>query len=184
LRFNFLIIFFSITKELNFCHKFKFLESLHVCITWWCKPLIFQTKNIWSCMIYSLKYLRSTTLGLEDIGITISEFVTKTHFLYKLSKRILKIMLCWKLGRNLNWHRKSSSLYWYIRRRRRRLTTQLYVFRISIWNIDRPRKTIPHVEIIFTYSTRALGSRSTFEFPSRVNLSGPSLYCITRALGE
>ena len=27
-------------------------------------------------------------------------------------------------------------------------------------------------------------SRSTFEFPSRVNLSGPSLYCIARTLGK
>ena len=29
----------------------------------------------------------------------------------------------------------------------------------------------------------ATGSRSTFEFTSRVNLSGPSLYCIARTLG-
>ena len=28
------------------------------------------------------------------------------------------------------------------------------------------------------------GFRSTFEFPSRVNLSGPSLYCIARTLGK
>ena len=28
------------------------------------------------------------------------------------------------------------------------------------------------------------GSRSTFEFQSRVNLSGPSLYCIARTLGK
>ena len=28
------------------------------------------------------------------------------------------------------------------------------------------------------------GSRSTFEFPSRVNLSGPSLYCIARTLNR
>ena len=28
------------------------------------------------------------------------------------------------------------------------------------------------------------GSRSTFEFPSRVNLSGPCLYCIVRTLGK
>ena len=28
------------------------------------------------------------------------------------------------------------------------------------------------------------GSRSTFEFPSRVNLSGPSLYYIARKLGN
>ena len=29
-----------------------------------------------------------------------------------------------------------------------------------------------------------MGSRSTFEFPSRVNSSGPSLYCIARSLGK
>ena len=28
------------------------------------------------------------------------------------------------------------------------------------------------------------GSRSTFEFPSRVNLSGPSLYCVVKTLGK
>ena len=54
-------------KELSLCHKFKFLESLHVCNqAWWCKPLIFQNKNIFSNMIYSFEYLRYTTLGLED----------------------------------------------------------------------------------------------------------------------
>ena len=31
---------------------------------------------------------------------------------------------------------------------------------------------------------RPTGSRSTFEFPSRVNLSGPSLYCIAQTLGK
>ena len=28
------------------------------------------------------------------------------------------------------------------------------------------------------------GSRSTFVFPSRVNFSGPSLYCIAQTLGK
>ena len=32
--------------------------------------------------------------------------------------------------------------------------------------------------------TRVTGSRSTFKFLSRVNLSGPSLYCIARSLGK
>ena len=32
--------------------------------------------------------------------------------------------------------------------------------------------------------SRALGSRSTFEIPSRVNLCGPSLYCIARTSGK
>ena len=40
--------------------------------------------------------------------------------------------------------------------------------------------------IAIQFSTRKLhtGSRSTFNFTSRVNLSGPSLYCIARTLGE
>ena len=36
---------------------------------------------MWSNIIHSLKYLRSTTLDFKDIGTTISEFVAKTHFL-------------------------------------------------------------------------------------------------------
>ena len=31
---------------------------------------------------------------------------------------------------------------------------------------------------------RGTGSLGTFEFPNRVNLSGPSLYCVARTLGE
>ena len=36
--------------------------------------------------------------------------------------------------------------------------------------------------MVYDYDFR--GSRSTFEFPSRVNFSGPSLYCIARTLGK
>ena len=36
---------------------------------WWCKPLINQTKIIWSNKIYSLKCQRSTKFGCKDIGI-------------------------------------------------------------------------------------------------------------------
>ena len=32
-------------------------------------------------------------------------------------------------------------------------------------------------------SSDCMGSRSTFEFPYRINLSGPNLYCIARTLG-
>ena len=44
------------------------------------------------------------------------------------------------------------------------------------------------VELTVTSSTTysrhsSTGSRSTFEFTIRVNLSGPSLYCIARTLG-
>ena len=43
--------------------------------------MIFQTLIILANRIHSLKYLRSTALGLKDIGIRKSEFVTKTQFL-------------------------------------------------------------------------------------------------------
>ena len=78
---SFKMFIFGLTKELSFCHELKF-SNPYIFVTWWCTPLIFQTKNIWSNIIYTLKYLRSTTLGLEDIGITISEFVAKTQFLW------------------------------------------------------------------------------------------------------
>ena len=37
---------------------------------------------------------------------------------------------------------------------------------------------------IFFVKFTITGSRSTFEFPSRVNFSGPSLHCIARTLGK
>ena len=40
-------------------------------------PLIFQTWIIWSNIIHSLRYVRSTTLDYKDIGIRKSEFVGK-----------------------------------------------------------------------------------------------------------
>ena len=40
-------------------------------------------------------------------------------------------------------------------------------------------------QYLYRYSVTFIpGSRSTFEFPSRVNLSGPSLYCIVQTLGK
>ena len=44
--------------------------------------MIFQTFVILWNKIYDLKYLRSTTLGFEDIGIIKSEFVAKTQLLW------------------------------------------------------------------------------------------------------
>ena len=40
--------------------------------------------------------------------------------------------------------------------------------------------------LVCQWGTNALmeGSRSTFKFPSQVNLSGPSLYCVARTLGK
>ena len=60
----------------------EFLPQIHILksyifLTWWRKPLIFQTIIIWSKMIDSLKYLRLPTLKCKDIGIRKSEFVKK-----------------------------------------------------------------------------------------------------------
>ena len=51
----------------SLCHKLKF-SNTHIFATRWYKPLIFQALIIWSKIIYSLKYLRSTTLSCKDIG--------------------------------------------------------------------------------------------------------------------
>ena len=62
-------------KELSFCHNLKF-SNFYISATSGYKPLIFQ-----SYRINSWKYLRSTTLGGQDIEIRIFEFVAKTQFL-------------------------------------------------------------------------------------------------------
>ena len=53
----------------------------YIFTTWWFTTLLFQTKIIWSNRIPWLKYIRSTKLGCQDIGIKKSEFVTKTQTL-------------------------------------------------------------------------------------------------------
>ena len=73
----------DITKELSFCSKLKF-SNPHICATKWFKPLIFQTLNIYSNRIRSLKYLRFTRLDCKDIRIRKSEFMAKTQFLLYL----------------------------------------------------------------------------------------------------
>ena len=45
------------------------------------------------------------------------------------------------------------------------------------------RTVYVHFTMYIKYSMYHTGSRSTFEFPIRVNLSGPSLYCTARTLG-
>ena len=74
------------TKELSFCDNLKF-PNFYISATSGCKPLIFQTYIIWPNRINSLKYLWSTTLGCQDIGTRIFEFVAKTQF---ISKKVLK----------------------------------------------------------------------------------------------
>ena len=56
---------FTKRKKLRFGHQLKFSYPFIFSI-WWCKPLIFQTSNIWYNSIHSLKYQRSTTLGRKE----------------------------------------------------------------------------------------------------------------------
>ena len=67
----------NLVKELSLCHKLLFIIPISFAIWWW-KPLIFQICVMLWNRIYSLKYLRSTTLESKDIGIRKSEFVAKT----------------------------------------------------------------------------------------------------------
>ena len=71
-------------KELSICRKLKFCNKYIFAILW-CKSLIFQTWIIFPNGIYSLKYLRSTTMDCKDIANIKSEFVTKTQFLVNKS---------------------------------------------------------------------------------------------------
>ena len=63
-------------KELSFCRKLKF-SNPYICAAEWFKPLIFQTLNIYSNRIHSLKHLWFTRLDWKDIRIRKSEFASK-----------------------------------------------------------------------------------------------------------
>ena len=67
----------KIWKELSLNHKLKF-SNPYIVVTWWTKPLIFQT---WFDLI---KFIFIFTLGCKEICIRKSVFVAKTEF------------LCWK----------------------------------------------------------------------------------------
>jgi len=56
--------------------------------------LIFQTQIIWFNWVHSLKYLRSTTLGCEDIRIRKSEFVTNTQFFVQKENELMHMIIC------------------------------------------------------------------------------------------
>ena len=45
-------------------------------------------------------------------------------------------------------------------------------------------KTETIIQVLSYMGYSVMGSRSIFEFPSRNNLSGPSLYCTARTLGK
>ena len=66
-RPNFVVSLKIFTKreKLCFCHQLEFSYPFIFSICW-CNPLIFQTSNIWSNSIHSLKYQRSTTLGRKE----------------------------------------------------------------------------------------------------------------------
>ena len=60
------ISIYSIPKEWSFCSKLKYIfKSLYLCNLMVCIFDISNYKTIWSDRIHSLKYLRSTTSGLE-----------------------------------------------------------------------------------------------------------------------
>ena len=77
----------KLRKELSFRHKLKYSNS-YIFATWWCKPLIFQTYNISSNIIYSLKYQRFMTSGCKDIRIkNLSLWQKLNSFGGKLNKK-------------------------------------------------------------------------------------------------
>ena len=85
------------------------------------------------------------------------------------------IIICDRIYHNL-WPNKFASLR--SQNKRRNKVTESYQecqlnFSFFYW-------------LVCQWGTNALmeGSRSTFKFPSQVNLSGPSLYCVARTLGK
>ena len=70
-------------KELSFCNKLWF-SNFNIVATQCRRPLIFQTMNSVRLSNVSLKYQRFTSSGCKDIGVTKTEFVAKTQFLYQL----------------------------------------------------------------------------------------------------
>ena len=61
--------------------------------------LWFLITTIWYLRIHSLKYLRSTTSGRNDIEVRKSELLAKTQFLY------------WPIGSTLKFHNHLSFVY-------------------------------------------------------------------------
>ena len=56
--------------------------------------MIFQTLIIWSIIIYSLKYLGSTTLGCRDKGFKKSEFGNDSISLFLIKCLTLDLAIC------------------------------------------------------------------------------------------
>ena len=72
--FKYMDLLKGIERVLN---KLRF-SNPYIFATCWCKPW-----TICFNRVHSIKYLRSTTKGYKDIGIRISEFVTKTKLLFE-----------------------------------------------------------------------------------------------------
>ena len=85
-----LIPFLCLLEGIAFLTQTQILNP-HICATEWINPLIFQTENILTNRIHSLKYLRFTRLGCKDIRIRKSEFMAKNQFLSEC------YVLRWKL---------------------------------------------------------------------------------------
>ena len=88
-------------KKLSSCNKLKFSYS-YIFLTWWCKPLIFLAKTIWSYKIYCLKNQRSTKSGCKDKVARKSKAHFRCHvfdenceFLW-LNMQFVKNVLCFK----------------------------------------------------------------------------------------
>jgi len=64
-------------KEFSLYHKLE-CSDFYISVTWWCKPLIFQTELNWSNRINSL--------DCKNIRIRKSEFLAKTQLLCKTSQ--------------------------------------------------------------------------------------------------
>ena len=120
-------------------------------------------------VILRIFYLNRTSIISTVVGAWINTM--KTNFLFRFwfltwfflitslqlnIKRIcsLTVSLClnlkavWKLGRNLNWNSKSSSLYWYMRLRENIVTGCSYNCKMHFYWINRKRDNVNHVFII------------------------------------
>ena len=87
-RISKLSVFLQRPKELSLCHKFRFSDPYIFAIRCF-RPFISQTVNYVGPNNLSLKYKRFTPSGYKDIEIRKFEFVTKTQFLWWITKKYL-----------------------------------------------------------------------------------------------
>jgi len=107
--------------------------------------------------------------SITDISSNLSVYLSVyTHFIYKFSiyLSVYTFILFSYLSIYLSFYLCTSFIY-------------IYIFFLSVYTFF----AFLFFNLSITYLT-ITGSRSTFEFPSRVNLSDPSLYCIARTWGK